>query len=195
MKIVTRFLIFCIFYSATASAFVSGNSNISLGAGIFGSRGVLGASGDYFVTDNNSFSASAGADLVGGVGSLAYKYFTDSIEKSDSFWDKCFFFIDCETHLYTGAGVQYASDAEITISSGGTDRKYKTAPKMFGILVAGSRQIFSNNVTFDFEVSYRNIFSGGEATQVSGISTPSDLKDLEVGYRTFGLGFAVGYLF
>lgn len=173
----------------------AGNFNLNAGLGLFGTRGVLGVSGDYFLTQHQAVDVAVGADFIGGVTSAGYRVFSDKINNSATFWDRCFFFIDCDEHAYGGLSVQYAGSGRTTFTDSQGTRVYDSDSKFLGVAVLGMRSIFKNKVTFDAEISYRSIITGGRITQVSGPEVASDVKNFEAGYRTFGIGIAVGYLF
>ncbi len=184
-----------LFRSFQTLAFQKGNLNVNAGVGLFGSRGLLGVSADKFLTENHAVSSAIGLDVTGNLASLGYKYFFDQLQAGNSVWDKCFFLFKCGQQHYMGSSIQYASGPKVEIRSEGSIRKYQLDQKLFGLLAVGTRDIFENNLTFDFEISYRGIVSGGRATQESGSVNPSDLDKLELGFRSFGIGTAIGYLF
>lgn len=194
MKILVPLLTFLI--STNAWSISATTKNVSLGLGIFSSRGVLGLSGDYFLTENHALTFATGADLIGTTTSLGYKYFGAKDNVSGTIWDKCFFLLECDSHFFVGALLQHAGkgNAEI-ISEGDGLRIYETNSKHLAMAVIGSRAIFKNGITMDGEISYRNIFSGGQLTQVSGKVVDRDRATMEMGYRSFGLGIAIGYNF
>lgn len=182
------------FFSLSSKAFEAGQTNIHGGLGVYGTRGLIGASLDKFVTDHQAVSVAVGADFVGLTSSVGYKYFWDAIPKTTSAWHKCFFVWECDNHPYLGASFQYAGTSTSTITESGVERKYTTAPKYFALLTGGWRTTFKNNVTMDLELSYRGHLAGGEATLVSGAGA-DDNRLLEQGYRSLGANIGVGYLF
>lgn len=180
--------------AARASAVQSGNYNVNVGVGAFGSRGLVGVSLEKFVTGNHAVSGALGLDYIGAVSAIGYKYFSDKKPVTDSAWDKCFFFIDCDTYFYAGPSLQYANGVKTTFTEGTAVREYQTEYKLLGVVSAGVRNQFKNNVTLDAEITYRTLLAGGKSTQTSGVIV-DEQKSLEMGYRTLGIGFAVGYVF
>lgn len=180
--------------SAQAFAIQAGDYNLNVGAGALGSRGLVGVSLEKFVTGNHAISGALGIDLIGPVSTLGYKYFSDKKPVTDSAWDKCFFFLDCDTYFYAGPSLQYAGAVKSTITESNLVREYQTGSKLLGMLTVGVRNQFRNNVTMDVEFTYRSLISGGVSTQTSG-AIADDQRLLEIGYRTGGLGIAVGYVF
>ena len=183
-----------IFSAVQTQAFQEGNINFLGGVGMFGSRGLIGFSGDRFLSENHALSVAIGLDVIGADATVGYKYFSEKINSSDAIWDKCFFIFDCDAHFYAGGGVQYAGATTVKISDSSSEREYKTDPKWLGLAMIGFRDIYKSGFTTDFELSYRNIFTGGGAQQTAGPAA-DDKKILETGYRSLGFNIAVGYLF
>lgn len=182
------------FYSLSSFALQENDININAGVGIFGTRGILGISADKFFTQNHVLSIAVGLDFIGATSAVGYKYFSEKINSSNSIWDKCFFMFECDRHLYLGSSLQYAGGATAKITEGANVRDYKIDPKWLGLVSLGSRAIMKNNVTLDVEISYRSIFTGGQAVQTAG-GLADDTKLLEMGYRSVGINFGIGYLF
>ncbi len=150
---------------------------------------------DRFLTENHAMSIGFGADFIGATTTLGYKYFDGKIKKdSGTFLDKCFFLFECDTHPYVGLSLQYAGKTSLTVTEDGLERKWETDPKWLALGSFGLREIFKNDLTFDLEISYRGILSGGKATQTAGISK-NDLSLIESGYRGLGFNVGLGYLF
>ena len=183
-----------VFFALQSQAFQEGNTNLLGGVGVFGSRGLIGFSVDRFFTESHALTVAFGVDITGAGTMVGYKYFSEKTNNSKTVWDKCFFIFDCDSHFYAGGGAQYANATTIKISESGAEREYKTDPKLFGIAMIGFRDIYKSGFSMDFELSYRSIFTGGATQQTAGL-TANDQKALELGYRSLGFGFAVGYLF
>lgn len=182
------------FYSAIGFALKADDIIINGGVGIFGTRGLVGVSVDKLYTANHAASAAVGLDLIGATGTVGYKYFGDKHNNSETRWGKCFFVLECDSHFFGGTALQYANGTSTTITESGLQREYTTDPKWLGLVSLGTKDVFKNNVTLEFEASYRHILSGGKATQVSGAPS-NDSKLLELGFRNVGFSIAVGYLF
>lgn len=187
-------LIACSLISISSYAIQDGGININGGVGVFGSRGMIGVSGEKFLTQNHALSIAFGVDFVGATSLIGYKYFSGKINNSNSIWDKCFFVFECDSHLYVGPSIQYAGSSTIKITDGADIREYQLDPKWFGLLSFGFRNVFKNNITFDTEISYRSIFSGGKSVQTSG-GAGDDTHSIELGYRNWGFNLGIGYLF
>lgn len=181
------------FHSAISFALKADDIIINGGVGIFGTRGLVGVSVDKLFTANHAASAAVGLDFIGSTGTLGYKYIGDKRNLSQV-WGECFFIFECDSHLYAGAALQYAGGTSTTITESGLQRKYTTDSKFLGLVSLGTKEVFKNNITTEFEASYRHILSGGKATQVSG-APGDDSKLLELGFRNVGFSIAVGYLF
>lgn len=194
MKIVS--FILCLTFSISSYAFQDKDININGGVGVFGSRGILGFSAERFFSENHAANLAFGLDLVGATTSFGYRYFGDKLSKQSppAFFEKCFFIFECDIHFYIGPSLQYAGVSTLKITEGTNEREYKTDPKWFGLISVGSRYVFKNKMTFDMEISYRSIITGGQATQTSGLSH-DDQKSIELGYRAVGVNIGLGYLF
>jgi hypothetical protein len=188
-------ILFMTSFSLSAFAFQENDNNFHGGVGVFGSRGIVGFSVDRFFTPNHALSVAFGADWIGATSTVGYKYFTEKTNNSNSIWDKCLFVFECDTHNYYGGGLQYAgaSNTKFTESTG-LEREYKTDSKWLGMATVGMREVFKNNVTMDFELTYRSIITGGASMQTAGLAA-DDTKSLESGFRSVGAGVALGYLF
>ncbi len=187
-------LAFTLLLSSTGFSFQEKDINIHAGAGIFGSRGLVGVSAERFYTGNHALSVGFGADIIGMTSTLGYKYFGERMNTGNTVWDKCLFIFDCSAHPYIGGSLQYAGGTTATITSQSIQRRYEIDPKYFGLINVGVRDVYSNNITVDFEVSYRSIISGGRSRQVSGPSE-DDRRFLEMGFRDLGVNVGIGYLF
>lgn len=161
---------------------------------MFGSRGVLGMSWDKFYTQHHALSVALGVDFIGASSSVGYKYFSDRVNNQAGAWGQCLFLFDCDQHLYGGMALQHAGGTTVTVMESGATREYTTDPKWLAIASVGSRDVFKNNFTLDFEVSYRSIITGGGYQQTMG-STGDDVDFIEMGYRSVGFGVALGYQF
>ncbi len=95
------------FYATTSFALKADDVIISGGVGIFGTRGLVGLSADKLFTANHAGSAAVGLDFIGTIGTVGYKYIGDKRNLS-AVWGECFFFFECDSHLYAGAALQYA---------------------------------------------------------------------------------------
>lgn len=175
-------------------AFEKNSVNINAGLGLFSTRGALGFSVEKFFNPNHAVVGALGIDLIGTVSSFGYRYFTDKLNQSDAVWDKCFFYFECDSHMYFGGAVQYSSKSKMTVKDGALEREYETDAKWLGLTALGFRDVFKNNLTFDLEISYRSIFKGGQYRQISG-SLNDDTKGVEAGYRSLGYSVGLGYLF
>lgn len=164
------------------------------GIGIFGSRGLLGVSADKFFSPRHALSLSAGVDIIGSVSFFGYKYFGSAVNTSNQFFDKCLFLFECDSHYYTGFGIQYAGSTTSLIIENGEERKYTDSPKWLGLISVGTRNIFPNHILLDVEVSYRHLLAGGRSSQLAG-KVADDKELLEFGYRTLCLNMALGYSF
>ncbi len=182
------------FYSLSSFGTQDKDTNINAGFGVFGSRGIFGISVDKFYTRNHAISVAFGADFVGATTTVGYKYFGEKINNSNTVWDKCFFLFECDSRFYIGPSLQYANGSALKIREGSSEREYKLDPKWLGLISVGSRDVLKNNMTFDFEISYRSIITGGKASQTAGLGA-DDTKAIEMGYRAIGINVGVGYLF
>lgn len=195
MKNLIIYLLLIISFAAKTHAFQEEQTNINIGFGGHGNRGVLGITFDKLLTEHHALSASAGLDTIGAITSVGFKYIGTKLTKhSDSAWGKCFFIWECDSYLFAGGGIQYATGTTIEISENSIDRTYQTKQKWLGITSLGFKQLLKNSMTFDIEISYRQILTGGEYTQTKG-SYHDDTKAIESGYRTVGINFGIGYLF
>lgn len=183
-----------VFAAVNSQAFKEKDVNFMGGVGLFGSRGVVGFSADRFYTENHALSVAFGADFVGAISTVGYKYFGGKMNNSGSVWDKCFFLIDCDIHNYGGVSLQYGGASKVTITEANDRREYDVDSKVLGLAIVGSRDVFKNGVTLDLELSYRSIMSGGKAKQVSG-GIEDDTKALQAGYHDLGANVALGYMF
>lgn len=188
-------LILISFMSLSAHAFKEGDLNILTGVGLFGTRGLIGFSGENFFTENHAGLFAVGIDYIGATSTVGYRYFSGTLNNSKTAWDKCFFLFDCNVHVYAGPSIQYAGGSTVKISTASSEREYETGSKVLGLVAVGFRDVFKNNLTLDTEISYRHIFSGGSLTQTAGPVTEKDKADIEAGYRSMGLSIALGYLF
>lgn len=189
-------LVIIMTYSSFILAFKEKDLNINAGFGVFGSRGLLGISGEKFISENDAISLAFGLDFIGATTAIGYKYFTGKLNNTQagSVWGKCFFIFECDSHIYVGPSVQYASNTSIKITENTNIREYKIDPKWLGLLSLGFRSVLKNNISIDSEISYRSIVSGGTTTQTSGIIN-DDRQSIEMGFRTVGINFGIGYLF
>lgn len=171
--------------------------NIQGGIGVFGNRGLLGVSVDQFLTPNHAISYAAGIDFVGLVSSIGYKYFDKKIDynTTNTFLDKCFFLFDCDNHPYVGASLQYGAATHLKFEKDGFEKEYKTNPELYALAVFGLRHIFKNKLTFDLELSYRNILTEGRSSLESGPAGEHDQQVLSLGHKALGFNIALGYLF
>jgi len=189
------FLMVVIFICSNVSfAFQDKDININAGFGVFGSRGIFGVSGEYFLSENNAVSLVLGLDFVGATSAIGYKYFSKKLNNGSSVFDKCFFIFECDSHIYLGPSLQYAGGSTLKIIEGTNEREYKIDPKWLGLVSVGFRDVYKNNITLDVEISYRGIISGGKAEQTYG-ALNNDRKSIEMGYRSLGINVGVGYLF
>lgn len=191
------FLSLLLFYSVSSFGLQEKDINVTGGFGAFGSRGLIGFSADKFLTANQALTFAVGLDFVGATSTVGYKYFSDKINNpnnTETIRGKCFFIFDCDAFAYIGPSLQYAGGSTLKITEGLDEREYKIDPKWLGIISVGVRDVFKNNVTFDVELSYRAIMTGGNATQTVGLAS-DDRKSIERGYRAVGINVGIGYLF
>lgn len=185
-----------LFFTSISGAFESGDFNVNSGFGAFGTRGLFGVSGDYFLTPHQAISGSLAVDFVGSGGSLGYKLFSAKGNDSGTFWDKCLFLFTCDSHYYGGVSVKYAANTTVTYSVDEVDeRSYETGKKWLGLIVAGFRDQFTNRLTLDIEISYSHVLSRDSIKQTSGVENPEDIDDIESMLKGVGIGFALGYNF
>ncbi len=180
--------------SVSALALQDKDINLQGGVGVFGSRGIVGFSVDRFYSPHDAISIAFGVDFVGATTTVGYKYFGDKFNTSGTFWDKCLFLFECDSHNYGGLSLQYASKTTMTLTENQQQRIYELDPKWFGLASVGIRDVFKNHITLDTELSYRYILSGGKSVQTSGLAA-DDRTLIEMGYRTVGFNIALGYLF
>ncbi len=182
--------------SSISFAFKNNDININAGFGAFGSRGLFGISGEKFFTEYHAATLAFGLDFVGATTAIGYKYFTDKVneQNQNSNLGKCFFLFECDSHIYFGPSIQYAGGSKLKIIESANEREYKIDPKLLGLMTVGFRDVFKNNLTLDFEISYRGIISGGQSTQTAG-SIADDRRAIEMGYRSVGINAGIGYLF
>ncbi len=196
MKTISKAL-FIVLLSTSALAFEKNDINVHAGFGAFGTRGLLGVSVDQFLTQNHAISYTFGADFIGLISSVGYRYFDSQINRAptQTFLDKCFFVFDCVVHPYLGMNLQYAKSTDSRITSDDSERGYAVDAKFLGVGVFGFRDVFKNNMTVDVELSYRGLISGGRNTLTYGTPETGDQRLLNLGNQTFGVNVAIGYLF
>jgi hypothetical protein len=181
---------------SSEAALKEGDLNLMGGAGLYGSRGIMGFSMDRFFTEHHAITGAVGADITGAGTMVGYKYFTAKMNNSSSAWDKCLFIFNCDVYYHAGGGVQYAGSTEVKFTeSTGDERDYHTDPKWFGMATTGFRSVYTNGITVDLEITYRSIFAGGDYQQTAGAVDSSDAQYIERGYRGVGFGLAMGYMF
>lgn len=190
------FASFVMIASHPARAFQEGQWNLNGGFGINGSRGLFGISNDYFFSEHHALSTAIGLDIVGATATVGYKYFTSPSPAIAGVWGKCFFFFDCDHSWYGGVSLQYANATKMEVWENDVMiRQYDVSDKLLGLVSLGVRSVLTNHVTFDTEITYKNILSGGEVTQTLGTREESDDRVLNWGQHDLGLGIAIGYLF
>lgn len=193
MKI--RIFLFLIMICQFSHGFQAGENNLNFGIGSGGSRGIVGASWDRFIDDNQAMSFGVGIDFVGAVSSLSYRYFSEDLSQSNQIvFGRCFFVVECKSHIYGSIGFQYAGASQLIITEGADQRTYEIASKNFALVGIGLRNIFKNNLTIDFEILKRKYLSGGSIKQTSG-TLVDETDKIQKDYDGITFGLAMGFLF
>lgn len=178
----------------SALAFQRGDLNVHLGTGISGSRGITGLSIERFLTPNHVVSVATGIDSIGMTMTGGYKYMWNPYNEADrdKWYGRCLFLFECDDHLYAGIQAQFLNKTEVTVKEGANSNLYLMDPRSFAMIVLGDRNRFTNDVTLDFEISYRTLVSGGGHRLVSG--TAGQVSEPPAG-AGLGFGIAIGYNF
>jgi hypothetical protein len=177
------------------------DTNITAGIGLLGSRGLVGFSGDYLFDSHHALTIGIGADFLGTLQTVGYRYFDNSINTSQTgtFLDKCFFFFECKSYPFLGIAAQRAPKHEVNITSREANIDYNNIylvnEKEMLLASFGTKSILTNNITVEWEFSYRSHLYGGKNKLLSGQEQRSDQTMLNFANNGFGVGFGMGYLF